>query len=119
MAEQQQEQPEGRLIVVLGEMLELGDQEAQAHRDVGKMAAEAGVDILVAVGGAMAKQLALAAADAGVPEVAIVADNATATTLVESRLKPGDKVLVKASRGGMLWQVAQGLAGQEVTGLLH
>jgi hypothetical protein len=105
----------GRLIAVLGEMAELGPEAVEGHRDVGQMAAEYGIDVVVAVGDKLAKQLALAAADAGVPEVAIVADNATAAKLVEKILQPGDKVLTKASRSGELWQVAQALTGQQVT----
>lgn len=77
----------GRKVAVLGEMLELGDELVEAHRAVGRMAAENGVDLVVAVGGELAKQLALAAGAAGVPEVAIVADNATASAFVESRLR--------------------------------
>jgi UDP-N-acetylmuramyl pentapeptide synthase len=89
----------------------------EAHQAVGPLAAENGVDLVVAVGGDPAKQLALAAGAAGVPDVAIVADNATAAACVESVLAPGDVVLVKASRGGMLWQVAQALTREPVTGL--
>ncbi|MFI6685399.1 glutamate ligase domain-containing protein [Streptomyces sp. NPDC050485] len=107
----------GRRIAVLGEMLELGGEALEGHRAVGRMAAENGVDLLVAVGGDLAKQLALAAGAAGVPEVAIVADNATAAAFVNAQLRPGDVVLTKASRGGQLWQVAQALTGQPVTGL--
>ncbi|WP_188276824.1 glutamate ligase domain-containing protein [Streptomyces sp. CBMA152] len=107
----------GRRIAVLGEMLELGDEALEAHKAVGRMAAENNVDLVVAVGGHLAKQLALAAGAAGVPDVAIVADNATAAAFVGSLLRPGDVVLTKASRGGMLWQVAQALTGQPVTGL--
>ncbi|MEV5950376.1 UDP-N-acetylmuramoylalanyl-D-glutamate--2,6-diaminopimelate ligase [Streptomyces sp. NPDC051993] len=107
----------GRRIAVLGEMLELGDEALEDHRAVGRMAAENGVDLLVAVGGDLAKQLALAAGAAGVPDVAIVADNATAAAFVDAQLRPGDVVLTKASRGGQLWQVAQALLGQPVTGL--
>jgi hypothetical protein len=109
--------PAGRIIAVLGEMAELGDASVEAHRQVGRMAAENGVDLLVAVGDTLAKQLALAAAAAGVPDVAIVGDNETAAAYVESVLRPGDKVLCKASRSGMLWQVAQALTGHRVTGL--
>ncbi|MFF1570342.1 glutamate ligase domain-containing protein [Streptomyces sp. NPDC058293] len=108
----------GRRIAVLGEMLELGDKTIEAHREVGRMAAESGVDLLVAVGNTMAaKQLALAAGAAGVREVALVADNQTAAAYVDSILRPGDVVLVKASRGRQLWQIAQRLTGQPVTGL--
>ncbi|MBC7274445.1 MAG: UDP-N-acetylmuramoylalanyl-D-glutamate--2,6-diaminopimelate ligase, partial [Streptomyces sp.] len=37
----------GRRIAVLGEMLELGDESVEAHREVGRMAAEYGVDLVV------------------------------------------------------------------------
>jgi UDP-N-acetylmuramoyl-tripeptide--D-alanyl-D-alanine ligase len=106
----------GRTIAVLGEMLELGDEAVEAHRSVGRMAGELGVDMVIGVGGDMVKQLVLYAGAAGVPELAMVADNKTAAELLEKILLPGDKVLVKASRGGMLWQVAQRLTGQPVTG---
>lgn len=105
----------GRRIAVLGEMLELGDDAVQAHRDIGRTAGELGVDLVVAVGGDLAKQLALSAGAAGVPDVAIVADNVTATAFVQSVLRPRDVVLVKGSRGGMRWQIAEGLAGQPIT----
>ncbi|MFI7315515.1 glutamate ligase domain-containing protein [Streptomyces venezuelae] len=106
----------GRTIAVLGEMLELGDEAVEAHRSVGRMAGELGVDMVIGVGGDMVKQLVLYAGAAGVPDVAMVGDNETAAALLEKILLPGDKVLVKASRGGMLWQVAQRLTGQPVTG---
>lgn len=108
----------GRRIAVLGEMLELGDEAPKAHWDVGKMAGEYGVDFVVAVGGEMAKQLALGAAASGV-DSAIVADNETATALLEKLLQPGDVVIVKGSRGGQRWQIAQALTGQEITGILN
>ncbi|KUN95407.1 UDP-N-acetylmuramoylalanyl-D-glutamate--2,6-diaminopimelate ligase [Streptomyces caeruleatus] len=98
-------------------MLELGDESVEAHHEVGRMAAENGVDLLVAVGGDLAKQLALSAGAAGVPDIALVGDNGTAAAYLESILRPGDVVLVKASRGGQLWQIAQALNGQAVTGL--
>ena len=102
----------GRRIAVLGEMLELGDESVDAHREVGRMTAEYGVDLVVA-----AKQLALTAGAAGVPDIAMVGDNGTAAAYLQSILRPGDIVLVKASRGGQLWQIAQALTGQPVTGL--
>ncbi|MFD9477978.1 glutamate ligase domain-containing protein [Streptomyces nojiriensis] len=108
---------DGRRIAVLGEMLELGNESVEAHREIGRFAAESGVDVVVAVGGDLAKQLALAAGAAGVADIAFVGDNATATAYLDSILQPGDVVLVKASRGGQLWQIAQALNGQPVTGL--
>ncbi|MFG2996265.1 glutamate ligase domain-containing protein [Streptomyces sp. NPDC048340] len=106
-----------RRIAVLGEMLELGDEAAEAHRGIGRFAAELGVDLVLAIGGDHAKQLALAAGAAGVPDVAFVGDNLTAAALLHTILRPGDKVLIKASRGSQLWQVAQSLTGQPVTDL--
>ncbi|MFF7451581.1 MULTISPECIES: glutamate ligase domain-containing protein [unclassified Streptomyces] len=120
MSEPQHHQPpqaEGRRIAVLGEMLELGPQSPQAHWDIGQETAQHGIDFLIAVGQDLAKQLALGAAHAGV-EAAIVADNHTATTLLQSMLQPGDTVLIKGSRGGMRWQIAQALTGQDITGIL-
>ncbi|WP_328360253.1 UDP-N-acetylmuramoylalanyl-D-glutamate--2,6-diaminopimelate ligase [Streptomyces sp. NBC_00445] len=111
------EAADGRRIAVLGEMLELGDEAVEAHREVGRMAAENGVDLIVAVGDTLAKQLALTAGAAGVPDIAMVGDNGTAAAYLASILRSGDVVLVKASRGGQLWQIAQALTGQPVTGL--
>ena len=39
-----------RTVAVLGEMKELGAEADDAHREVGRAAAEAGVDVVVAVG---------------------------------------------------------------------
>ncbi|MEV6022159.1 UDP-N-acetylmuramoylalanyl-D-glutamate--2,6-diaminopimelate ligase [Streptomyces sp. NPDC052036] len=107
----------GRRIAVLGEMFELGDEAAKAHWNVGWMAGENGADFVIAVGGGMAKQLALGAADAG-GDAAIVSDNETATALLNKLVQPGDVVLIKGSRRGMRWQIAQALTGQEITGIL-
>ncbi|GGR52258.1 glutamate ligase domain-containing protein [Streptomyces griseomycini] len=117
MAKEASEQTGGRRIAVLGEMLELGNEAARAHWDVGRMAGEYNIDMVIAVGDDMAKQLALGAADAGV-EAAIVRDNETATALLDALLQPGDIVLIKGSRGGMRWQIAQALTGKEITGIL-
>jgi UDP-N-acetylmuramoyl-tripeptide--D-alanyl-D-alanine ligase len=112
-----EKEPGTRRIAVLGEMLELGDEAPKAHWDVGQEAGKLGVDFVIAVGQNMAKQLALGAADAGV-DAAIVADNSTATELLSKMLQPGDVVIIKGSRGGMRWQIAQALTGQEITGIL-
>ncbi|MFD3915724.1 glutamate ligase domain-containing protein [Streptomyces sp. NPDC058603] len=106
----------GRTIAVLGEMLELGDEAVEAHRNVGKMAGELGIDMVIGVGGDMVKQMVLYAGAHGVEQLAMVADNNTAAEFLEKILQPGDTVLMKASRGSMLWQIAQRLTGQPVTG---
>jgi UDP-N-acetylmuramyl pentapeptide synthase len=47
----------------------------------------------------------------------MVRDYETAAAYLGSTLRPGDVVLVKASRGGQLRQIAQALTGQPTTGL--
>jgi UDP-N-acetylmuramoyl-tripeptide--D-alanyl-D-alanine ligase len=90
-----------RKVAVLGEMLELGDHAPRLHAECGAAAAEAGLDLLIAVGGAPAQALASAAASAGLPASAIawVATSAEAADLAQQRIRAGDLVLVKGSRG--------------------
>ncbi|MGZ5400575.1 MAG: UDP-N-acetylmuramoyl-tripeptide--D-alanyl-D-alanine ligase, partial [Nocardioides sp.] len=100
----------GRSIAVLGEMLELGPGAAAAHRDVGRYAAESGVDLLVVVGEGAA---ALADGARETPgwggETVPTAGRHTALTWVRENVAADDVVLVKASRGAALEVVADGL----------
>ena len=90
-----------RKVAVLGEMLELGDHAETLHRECGRAAHHAGVDLLVAVGGAPAKSLADAAVAAGLAEGSALAVETrdAAVDEVLRRVRPGDLVLVKGSRG--------------------
>jgi UDP-N-acetylmuramoyl-tripeptide--D-alanyl-D-alanine ligase len=99
-----QEPAGGRRIAVLGDMLELGTDEAEAHREVGAHAARAGVDVLVTVG---PRAAAMAEPFAG--ETHAVGDAGQAAALARALLRPGDLVLVKASRGIGLEAVAEAL----------
>ena len=71
------------------------------HEDVGRAAAAARVDALVAVGGEMARALADAAVAAGLPRAAVtyVTTSGDAAALVATIVRDGDLVLVKGSRG--------------------
>jgi UDP-N-acetylmuramoyl-tripeptide--D-alanyl-D-alanine ligase len=90
-----------RRVAVLGEMLELGDHATRLHQACGEAAAAAGLDLLIAVGGAPARTLAAAAVAAGLPadRVTHVGTNEEAAALALRRIRPGDLVLVKGSRG--------------------
>jgi len=90
-----------RKVAVLGEMLELGSHSVRLHEECGAIAAGAGLDLLIAVGGTSARALADAAVRAGMPDdaVAYVPTNTEAATLALQRVRPGDLVLVKGSRG--------------------
>jgi UDP-N-acetylmuramoyl-tripeptide--D-alanyl-D-alanine ligase len=95
----------GRRVAVLGDMLELGPDEAAYHEEVGRRATEAGVGLLVSVG-SRAERIG-ATFESG--EHRHAADAREAAALVPDLLEPGDTVLVKASRGVGLEVVAQAL----------
>jgi UDP-N-acetylmuramoyl-tripeptide--D-alanyl-D-alanine ligase len=95
----------GRRVAVLGDMLELGPDEARFHAEIGAYARETGVDVLVAVGPRAAHF-----AD-GYGEVVALPDAAAAAEAVPAMLRPGDTVLLKGSRGVGLEVVARALEG--------
>jgi UDP-N-acetylmuramoyl-tripeptide--D-alanyl-D-alanine ligase len=99
----------GRHVGVLGEMLELGDAAIEGHREVGRAAAA--VCQLLCVVGASAVGIAEGALGAGLPEdrVIRVADRDEAGERLQSALRPGDVVLVKASRAVALEVLVDGL----------
>ncbi len=95
----------GRRIAVLGDMAELGPHSATAHEEVGRVAAELGVGQLIAVG-AMASAMAGAARAAGLLRVFEFAEVESARAAIKRFFKPGDLVLLKASRATRLERVA-------------
>ena len=92
----------GRRVAVLGEMLELGEGSREAHLEVGRRAAEL-ADQLVVVGPGAAG-IAAGAAGAGMTpdKLTLAADRDAAIEVLLAELRPGDTVLVKASRGAAL-----------------
>jgi UDP-N-acetylmuramoyl-tripeptide--D-alanyl-D-alanine ligase len=102
-----------RRVVVLGDMLELGTAEESLHREIGRMVAQAPCQALVCVG-RRAKWIADEAIATGFPaqQVWRYADAATAATDTTAWMRPGDAVLLKASRGMGLERVATALAGE-------
>lgn len=111
-----------RTVAVLGQMNELGDGSAAAHREIGRLTARLGVDLVVAVGNDDAAELAAAATAlsgnsglagaSGVSGVAPahVADREAAVHLLRELLRPGDVVLIKGSNGVGLGELAGRLA---------
>ena len=92
---------QSRRVAVLGEMLELGERASALHEDVGRAAAEAKVDVVIAVGGEPARALADAAVAAGIgrANVLYVATSDEAADAAATLIRRGDLVLVKGSRG--------------------
>lgn len=101
----------GRTWAVLGKMAELGDEALAEHDAVGRLAVRLNVGKLVAVGGREASWLQLGAYNEGSwgEESVHVSDAQAAVDLLRSELRPGDVVLVKASRSVGLERVAQAL----------
>jgi UDP-N-acetylmuramoyl-tripeptide--D-alanyl-D-alanine ligase len=99
----------GRHVAVLGEMLELGEAHEGGHHAVGEAAASV-AELLIVVG-AEAVGIADGAAEAGLDRsrIHLVPDAEAALDTLEPRLRDGDVVLVKASRGIGLDRVVDGL----------
>jgi len=95
-----------RVVAVLGDMRELGPGAPEFHREVGSLAAEAGVEVLVAVGEHAADYVR------GFGRPAHEAPDAErAAELAADIVREGDVVLVKASRGVGLERVTETLEG--------
>jgi UDP-N-acetylmuramoyl-tripeptide--D-alanyl-D-alanine ligase len=93
-----------RRVAILGDMAELGRTAPVYHREVGEAAAELGVDELLAVG-----ELARGYLESGVPG-RWVANVHEAVRELDDVVRPGDAVLVKASRAVGLEAVAAALS---------
>ena len=103
-----------RTVAVLGEMKELGPSALEDHRTVGRAAAAAGVDVVVAVGDPASGIGEGAEATPGWSGVAVhTAGRAEALSWVRENVSAQDVVLVKASRRAALEVIADGLLEEE------
>jgi UDP-N-acetylmuramoyl-tripeptide--D-alanyl-D-alanine ligase len=103
--------PAGRRVLVMGDMLELGNVEGALHREAGKRAAANGVDMLVAVG-PLSRQSAESARRAGVPEVHLYPDAKQCAGSLAEYIRDGDLLVVKGSRGMRMEQVVAALLAE-------
>ena len=87
-----------RKIVVAGEMLELGTQEKEIHRQTGRDLAESGIDLLIGVRG-LAKDLVDAAIEVGTTDASFFESSEDAGEFLAREIGKNDVVLVKGSRG--------------------
>jgi UDP-N-acetylmuramoyl-tripeptide--D-alanyl-D-alanine ligase len=103
-----------RRVAVLGEMLELGDRAAELHAEVGRAAAAAALDLLIAVGGDAAGALVDAAVAAGMPRAHVrhVTTSEAAAEVAAAAVRPGDVILVKGSRGVRTERVVERLKAE-------
>ena len=94
-----------RKILILGDMLELGELSREAHEELGRLAAESDLYCLVTYG-ENAKRTAVVAAAKGVKTLHANNYREAADALL-NRIEPGDALLVKASRGMALEKVLE------------
>jgi UDP-N-acetylmuramoyl-tripeptide--D-alanyl-D-alanine ligase len=89
-----------RKIVVSGDMLELGSIAQSAHKELGKLIAQSGIDLLYGIG-ELSRFTVDAAIDAGMnaKNVFHFPDSDAVSEYLPPRLQPGDLILVKGSRG--------------------
>lgn len=103
---------QGRRVAVLGDMAELGSHSEAAHAEIGRHAAKLKIGQLFTVG-KNCTVTARAARDAGLTRVIEFADVEAAVRAVKNFLKPGDVVLLKASRSSRLERIAETLKGEK------
>ena len=87
-----------RRIVIAGEMLELGTDEAALHREAGREMKHAGVDVIWGVRG-LAAEIVAGAQEAGLTETRFFETSDEAAGAIVEEVREGDLVLVKGSRG--------------------
>ncbi|MGE4490838.1 MAG: UDP-N-acetylmuramoyl-tripeptide--D-alanyl-D-alanine ligase [Syntrophotalea sp.] len=103
----------GRRIAVLGDMLELGEAAAGLHRQTGLKASKC-TDLLILLG-QRAEDTAAGARQGGLPpqSVWVVKNHQEAVSLLQDLLRPGDRVLVKGSRGMTMEKICDGLRAKD------
>jgi len=99
-----------RRVLVLGDMLELGQHAPELHHEVGELAAASGVDLLITVG-ELGKATAAGALEGGLSgdEVVHLEDVEAALNEVQHLVREGDVILIKGSRQAGLDRVVQQL----------
>ncbi|WP_022961871.1 UDP-N-acetylmuramoyl-tripeptide--D-alanyl-D-alanine ligase [Halopseudomonas pelagia] len=95
---------QGRRILVLGDMGELGEWEQDSHREVGAYAREMGLDALYAVG-----RLSALAVDSFGDEALLFSSRADLVEALRPELDANTRVLVKGSRSAGMEEVVAGL----------
>jgi UDP-N-acetylmuramoyl-tripeptide--D-alanyl-D-alanine ligase len=100
----------GRIIVGLGEMLELGDAATAAHKEAGRKVVEGGAGWFFAMGD-HARDMIEGARTAGMPvgRMKTVATHQEMTREIGGVMSEGDLILLKGSRKMQLEKVVEGL----------
>ena len=101
-----------RKVLVLGDMRELGTEEARLHEELAPEVEQAGISLLITVG--PLAQLVAAKVSAAI-EVRSFDDAVSASEIVPALLQPWDLVAVKASRAVALEKVVGAITSSGIT----
>lgn len=98
----------GRIVLALGDMLELGERAEELHREAGRQVAASRIDYLIAVGG-LARHIAEGARQHGFPEDRVLEFETSqdSAARIRSLLQPGDLLVVKGSRGVRMEKIVE------------
>ena len=109
-------QTSGRRLAILGDMRELGESADRYHHEIGTFAASCNLDGLYCVGPKSAL-IAAAAKAAGMIASKVISypDAAACAAAAPQRLRSGDLVLIKASRGVRLESVAAAIQSRSAS----
>ena len=104
----------GRMVLILGDMRELGPTSPRLHRQAGQLAGELGCGLVLAVG-EHAAQVAKGAGQAGLNSGKALAFGEMDELLAEAKamLREGDVVLIKGSRSSRMERVVAALSDEE------
>ncbi len=100
----------GRLVAVLGDMLELGKNEVEYHKSLADLIAENKVDVVLTSGGLMKNLHSSLPQDVDKRHVEKPDE---LLGVINEVIKRGDVILLKGSHGSNLWQVAESLKAGE------
>ncbi len=104
----------GRGLVVLGDMLELGEFAEEAHREIGKKVQALSMDFLLALGEWAPVVVESAVRHGFPPERAkVVEDHSEAISILRKVMREEDWILVKGSRRMGMEKIVEGLMGKE------
>lgn len=98
-----------RLVMVLGEMLELGDDSVRIHQEVGRNAGEISPEVVIGVGDGTRALLEALPEDT---QARWFPNETEALQALEETVQPGDFVLLKGSYGSGVWKIAESLNGK-------
>lgn len=102
-----------RRVALLGDMLELGDQEESAHLEALQLAGSLGLDLVATAGPRFAAAAASLARSTGVAPILTAPDAESLGRAVGALLREGDLVLLKGSRGIAMERVMQTITADD------